>query len=103
MISVLDVGEWSALRPGRFTRSTHWLGGWAGPRACPDAVEKRNISWPCRESKTRLQDYITLNDGMIDEWWIGKDLEGRRSGLNEILSQYFPGRTEEKQGKSRSR
>jgi hypothetical protein len=34
---VLDGGEWSASRPGRFTRrerasDTHWIGGWGGPR-----------------------------------------------------------------------
>jgi len=31
-------GEWSASRSGRFTPrerapSTHWIGGWVGPRA----------------------------------------------------------------------
>jgi hypothetical protein len=25
---VLVGGEWSASRPGRFTPSTHWIGGW---------------------------------------------------------------------------
>jgi hypothetical protein len=34
----LDGGEWSTSRPGRFTptesaSSTHWIGGWVGPRA----------------------------------------------------------------------
>jgi hypothetical protein len=45
-------GEWSASRPGRFTSErgpgTHWIGGWVGPRAGLDAVEKRKIL-PCRE------------------------------------------------------
>jgi hypothetical protein len=41
--SALDGGECSASRPGRFTRrerasSTHWIGGWVGPRTGLDAV-----------------------------------------------------------------
>jgi hypothetical protein len=40
---ILDLGtryggEWSASRTGRFTPSTHWIGGWVGPRAVLDAV-----------------------------------------------------------------
>jgi hypothetical protein len=41
-------GEWSASRPGRFTPGerapgTHWIGGWVGPRAGLDNVEKRKF------------------------------------------------------------
>jgi hypothetical protein len=42
----LDLGgEWSASRPGRFTpgERTHsipWIGGWVGPRAGLDKMEK---------------------------------------------------------------
>jgi hypothetical protein len=48
LTSVLVGGEWSALRPGRFTTGertpvTHWIGGWVGPRACLDDVEKKKI------------------------------------------------------------
>jgi hypothetical protein len=37
--------EWSASRPGTFTPGeratcTHWLGGWLGPRAGLDDMEK---------------------------------------------------------------
>jgi hypothetical protein len=39
----LDGGEWSALHPCHFTPFTHWIGGWVGPRAGLDAVEKRKI------------------------------------------------------------
>jgi hypothetical protein len=54
----LDGGEWSASRPGRFTPKerapgTHWIGGWVGPRAVLDAVVKRKIPSPCRESNPR--------------------------------------------------
>jgi len=48
-------GEWSASRPGRFnagerTTGTPWIGGYVGPRAGLDAVTKRKILRPCRES-----------------------------------------------------
>jgi hypothetical protein len=58
LTSALDGGEWSASRPGRFTPReraprTHWIGGWVGPRAVLDAVVKRKISSPRRESNPR--------------------------------------------------
>jgi hypothetical protein len=48
LTSALVGGEWSASRPGRFTprvtaHGTHWIGGWMGPRAGLDDVEKRII------------------------------------------------------------
>jgi hypothetical protein len=47
--SVLDGGEWSASRSGRFTPreralGTHWIGGWMDPRTGLDAVVKRKNS-----------------------------------------------------------
>jgi hypothetical protein len=44
--------------PRRFTPkerapSTHWIGGWVGPRAVLDAVVKRKIPNPFRESNPR--------------------------------------------------
>jgi hypothetical protein len=58
LISALDGGEWSASRPGRFIPTervpgTPWLGGWVGPRAVLDAVVKRKIPIPRRESNPR--------------------------------------------------
>jgi len=58
LTSVLDGSEWSATRPGPFTarervRGTHWIGGWVGPRVVLDAVVKRKIFSPRRESKPR--------------------------------------------------
>jgi hypothetical protein len=58
LTSALDAGEWSALRPGRFTpreraRGTHWIGGWMGPRAVLDAEVKRKIPSHRREPNPR--------------------------------------------------
>jgi hypothetical protein len=58
LTSALDGGGWSASRPGRFNLwerapSTHWKGGWVGFRAVQDAVMKRKIPSPRRESKPR--------------------------------------------------
>jgi hypothetical protein len=58
LISAIDGGEWSASRPGRFTHrerapGTHWIGGWVGPRATLDAVVKRKILSPRRDSNHR--------------------------------------------------
>jgi hypothetical protein len=58
LTSALDGGEWSASRPGRFTRRErapriHWIGGWMGTRAVLDAVVKRKISSPCWVSNPR--------------------------------------------------
>jgi hypothetical protein len=45
-----------ASRPSHFTSQgkspgTHWIGGWVGPRTVLDAVVKRKIPCPRRESK----------------------------------------------------
>jgi hypothetical protein len=55
LTSALDGGEWSASRPGRFISSerapsTHWVGGWVGPKAGLDTVSKRKIPNPRQES-----------------------------------------------------
>jgi hypothetical protein len=54
----LDGDEWSASRPGHFTLreralGTHWIGGCVSPRAVLDAVLKRKIPSPLRESNPR--------------------------------------------------
>jgi hypothetical protein len=51
LTSAIDGGEWSALRPVRFitterATSTHWTGGWVGPRAGLDTVVKRKFPAP---------------------------------------------------------
>jgi hypothetical protein len=61
LTSALDGGEWSASRPGLFTPrerapGTHWIGGWVDPRAVLDAVVKRKITNPRRESNPENPD-----------------------------------------------
>jgi hypothetical protein len=58
LTSALDGGESSDSRLCRFTPrkrtpGTHWIGGWVGPRAVLDAVVKRKIPNPRRESNPR--------------------------------------------------
>jgi hypothetical protein len=43
----------AALSPREGVPGTHWIGGWVGPRAVLDAVVKRKIPSPCRESNPR--------------------------------------------------
>jgi hypothetical protein len=48
LTAALVGGEWSVSLPGRFTLgertpSTHWIGGWVGPRVGLDDVEKRKF------------------------------------------------------------
>jgi hypothetical protein len=59
LTSALDGGESSASSPGRFTPrerdpDTHCIGGWVGPRTVLDAVVKRKILSPRRESNPRI-------------------------------------------------
>jgi hypothetical protein len=58
MTSSLNEGEWSDSRPGLFTptekaHGTHWIGGWVGRRAGLEAVMKKKIPSPRRESNPR--------------------------------------------------
>jgi hypothetical protein len=38
----------AALYPGERTPSTHWIGGWVGPRAGLVTGARRKILYPCR-------------------------------------------------------
>jgi hypothetical protein len=43
----------AALPAGKEPLVTHWIGGWVGPRAVLDAMMKRKIPIPRRESNPR--------------------------------------------------
>jgi len=57
LTSVAYGGQWSASRYGCFTSEkrtsvTHWIGGRVGPKAFLEAVEKRKIFSPYRDSNS---------------------------------------------------
>jgi hypothetical protein len=59
LTSALGGGEWSSSRLGRFilrerAPGTHWIGGWADPRASLDVVVKGIIPISCRDSKIQI-------------------------------------------------
>jgi hypothetical protein len=61
----LGTGWWSASRLCHFTLgetdpSTHWIGGWVGPRAGLDAVKNREILLPPQAKIS--QTYKTSNN-----------------------------------------
>jgi hypothetical protein len=77
LTSALDGDEWSASRPGRFTPRegtpiTQRIGGWVDPRAVLDAVVKRKIPTPRRESNPRTPTVQPVaqryTDGSMDRW-----------------------------------
>jgi hypothetical protein len=85
LTSALDGGEWSASRPGRFTPKegalgTHWIGGWVGPRAVLDAVVKKKIPSPCRESNPTTP-IIQLVAQRYTEW--------ATTALKQYLNNYY--------------
>jgi hypothetical protein len=84
----LDGGECSASHPGRFTPTerspgTHRKGGWVGPRAVLDAVVKRKIPSPRRESNPRTPIVQPVAQRYTD--WAIMALIQQRSGKNKVL------------------
>jgi hypothetical protein len=60
LTSALGGVEWSVSRPDSFTPrerapGTHWIGGWVGSRTVLEAVVKRKIASPHRESNPILE------------------------------------------------
>jgi hypothetical protein len=94
--SALVGGYWSASRPGRVTpeeraSSTHWIGGWVGPRVGLEDMEKRKISpltgfefksmgCPARsQSLSRLQNRVQSH--------VKCEIDDRRNGTGVNFSQ----------------
>ena len=75
----LDGGEWSTSRHGHFTSgknpSTHWIGGWVGPRASLDNLEKGIIScsFTGENQSTRTKNYPSATSSAINPTWLTWD------------------------------
>jgi hypothetical protein len=50
--SIPDLGRFT---PGERAPGTHWIGGWVGPRAGLDAMEKREAVAPARNRTRTVQ------------------------------------------------
>jgi hypothetical protein len=65
----LDGCEWATSHPSHFTLRerapiTHWIGGWVGPRAGLNTMEKRKIFCPYEESNLRHPAHSPLLYGL---------------------------------------
>jgi hypothetical protein len=85
----LDGGERSASRPGRFiprkrAPCTHWVGGWVGLRAVLDAMVKRKIPSPLRESNPRTPIVQPVAQRYTD--WAIAAFTWQGRGMNLLLS-----------------
>jgi hypothetical protein len=89
---ILDLGtkwgEWSASRPGCFTprersSGTHWIGGWVGPSAVLDAVVKRKIPSPRRESNPRTPIVQSVAQRYTD-WAINGSVGDYEDNINQF-------------------
>jgi hypothetical protein len=97
----LDGGEWSASRPGRFTHrkgvpDAHWIGGLLGPRAVLDAVVKRKILSPRRESNPRnpivqsvAQRYTDWAITALWEGYFNKNMSQCLKSITDLSIKHF--------------
>jgi hypothetical protein len=82
LTSALDGDEWSPSRPGERALGSYWLGRWVGPRAGLNAVEKRKISCPSRESNHSFgcRDYSLYLEHQKTRWLIVSELGYKQRG-----------------------
>jgi hypothetical protein len=71
LTSALDGGERSASRPGNFSPrerapSTHWIGGWPGPRAVLDTVVSSSGTWSLK-FKRKNENEVTWRN-LVEAW-----------------------------------
>jgi hypothetical protein len=93
LTSTLDGGEWVAPRSGRLTPrgrvlGTHWTGGWVGPRSVLEAVMKRKIPSPRRESKPRTPIFQPVAQRYSD-WAITALSSGKRAMRKMLWEKLF--------------
>jgi hypothetical protein len=86
-------GSCIASRPGRFTPRgraprTHWIEGWVGPRAVPDAVVKRKIPSPRRESNPRTP-IVQLVAQSYTDWAITAPTLHKCSSFSVVSTNVF--------------
>jgi hypothetical protein len=72
------------LYPQEKSPVTHWIGGWVGLRAVLDAVVKRQIPSPCRESNTRPQSCSSCSFNVSEKLYGGVS----RSFGSESVKKY---------------
>jgi hypothetical protein len=100
LTSVLDRGEWSASRCGRFTPGTHWIEDWVDLRAGLDQMAKRRnhclfqrsnpgrparnlvtyIDWAIPKDTANVQIYDSQFDYIMNIFWFGLHLLRRWDG-----------------------
>jgi hypothetical protein len=74
----------AALPPGKEPLCTHWIGGLVGPRAVLDAVVKRKIPSPRRQSNPRTTIIQPVAQRFTD--WAITTLEGHYWILNYVVN-----------------
>jgi hypothetical protein len=90
LTSALVGGEWSVSRPSHFTSGgkasgTHWMGGWVGPRAGLDDVEKRKfLTLPGLELRpVRSPSLYRLSYGTVQSWYSLECFQGLQEDWQE--------------------
>jgi hypothetical protein len=71
-------------------RTRTWTAMWTKKACFRFPLEKKPKLFVCslfNEAFSVTQDYIASNEGEINEWWVGRELEGSGCGL---IFRYYP-------------
>jgi hypothetical protein len=79
---ILDLGHFT-LR--EITPATHWKGGWVDPKAVRDAVVKRKISSPRRESNPRTRIVQPVAGKLYERNPLGRRRPRRKDNIKQNL------------------